>query len=62
MVLSDLTITPRRVAPGDPVDVVALVTNKGASAGTFDVTLVINGLPDGQRAGPYLLQGSLLRV
>ena len=44
--LRDLTVSPTRVKPGDPVTVTATVRNTGGLTGSTPVKLMINGEPD----------------
>gem|GEM_PF-4139476 len=43
---SQLKVSPSVVEPGDVVRVTALVTNSGASSGTYNVILSVNGQPE----------------
>jgi hypothetical protein len=47
---SHLKVSPSVVEPGDVVRVSALVTNSGASRGTCNVTLIVNGQPEDSQA------------
>ena len=44
--VSQLEISPSTVEPGDPVTITVKVTNVGADAGDFNVTLNIDGIPE----------------
>ena len=48
--ISDLTIDPATVAPGEAVIITVRVTNTGGTAGVFEVGLYINGLREETRA------------
>ena len=48
-IISDLSVTPSEVVPGQEVIVSAVVTNNGGSEGKYNIVLKVNGTEEGQK-------------
>ncbi len=54
MVLSNFTVSPKEVAPGDPVTVSLDVRNKGGVSGLYSFQATLDGVPRTSRTGQLL--------